>query len=79
VNDSHVIENAEYVPTYDLPQLFRWNRYWIEIRRTKSQTSIMSPLSPGAGGLGGGLGGLGGASIFLTWVNEWVYLLVLMC
>jgi len=39
----------------------------------------MSPLGPGLGGLGGGLGGPGGASIFLTWVNEWVYLLVLMC
>ncbi|PPQ68243.1 hypothetical protein CVT25_005312 [Psilocybe cyanescens] len=29
----HVDEHAEYVPTYDEPQLFRWRGYWAEIRR----------------------------------------------
>ncbi|KIY73908.1 P-loop containing nucleoside triphosphate hydrolase protein [Cylindrobasidium torrendii FP15055 ss-10] len=29
--------NAEYVPTYDLPQLFRWKGYWLEVRRTLAQ------------------------------------------
>lgn len=27
-------ENAEYVPTYDEAQLFKWRGYWVEIRRT---------------------------------------------
>lgn len=26
---------VEYVPTYDAPQLFRWNGYWAEIKRSK--------------------------------------------
>ncbi|KAI3615012.1 mitochondrial chaperone bcs1 [Moniliophthora roreri] len=28
-------DNADYVPTYELPQIFRWNGYWLEIKRTK--------------------------------------------
>ncbi|TFK65882.1 P-loop containing nucleoside triphosphate hydrolase protein [Pluteus cervinus] len=28
-------ENADYVPTYELPQLFSWGGYWIEIKRSK--------------------------------------------
>ncbi|KIK01770.1 hypothetical protein K443DRAFT_132188 [Laccaria amethystina LaAM-08-1] len=27
--------SADYVPTYELPQLFRWNGYWLEIKRSK--------------------------------------------
>lgn len=38
--------NADYVPTYDLPQLFRWKGYWLEIKRS-------------AGPYGGQLGGTG--------------------
>jgi len=63
VNEPQVIESAEYVPTYDLPQLFRWNRYWIEIKRTKAQVTVSSPFGPG--------GGSAGASIFLTWANAY--------
>ncbi|KAF5353254.1 hypothetical protein D9756_007929 [Leucocoprinus leucothites] len=57
-NDSQIIESAEYVPTYDLPQLFRWKPYWIEIKRTKGQAPSASPFGPAGGGTG--------ASIFLT-------------
>ncbi|THU96877.1 P-loop containing nucleoside triphosphate hydrolase protein [Dendrothele bispora CBS 962.96] len=35
--------SAEYVPTYESPQLFRWNGYWLEIRRTKAQNTGLSP------------------------------------
>ncbi|KAF5346178.1 hypothetical protein D9758_009975 [Tetrapyrgos nigripes] len=31
--------NAEYVPTYEQPLLFRWNGYWLDIRRTMSQAT----------------------------------------
>ncbi|KJA22597.1 hypothetical protein HYPSUDRAFT_138815 [Hypholoma sublateritium FD-334 SS-4] len=34
-------ENAEYVPTYDEAQLFKWRGYWVEIRRT--MTSRFNP------------------------------------
>lgn len=27
--------NADYVPTYEEPQLFRWKGYWLEIKRGK--------------------------------------------
>jgi chaperone BCS1 len=27
---------ADYVPTYEMPQLFRWNGYWLEIKRSKT-------------------------------------------
>ncbi|KAJ7500674.1 P-loop containing nucleoside triphosphate hydrolase protein [Mycena galericulata] len=33
--DPTVKGNAEYVPTYQLPQLFRWRGHWLEIKRTK--------------------------------------------
>ncbi|XP_006455635.1 hypothetical protein AGABI2DRAFT_180594 [Agaricus bisporus var. bisporus H97] len=35
----HKSENAEYVPTYQNPQLFRWEGYWIEISKTLSSSS----------------------------------------
>ncbi|KAG5642101.1 hypothetical protein DXG03_003600 [Asterophora parasitica] len=28
--------NADYVPSYKAPQIFRWNGYWIEIKRSES-------------------------------------------
>ncbi|KAK7050933.1 hypothetical protein VNI00_005045 [Paramarasmius palmivorus] len=28
-------DNADYVPTYELPQIFRWNGHWLEIKRSK--------------------------------------------
>ncbi|KAF9450988.1 P-loop containing nucleoside triphosphate hydrolase protein [Macrolepiota fuliginosa MF-IS2] len=56
--DSKVIDSAEYVPTYDLPQLFWWKRYWIEIKRTKGMMGSITPY--------GGGGGSTGASIYLT-------------
>jgi chaperone BCS1 len=27
--------NADYVPTYEMPQIFHWNGYWLEIKRSK--------------------------------------------
>jgi chaperone BCS1 len=33
VSKGHKSEHAEYVPTYQKPQIFRWNGYWIEITR----------------------------------------------
>ncbi|KAJ6522300.1 P-loop containing nucleoside triphosphate hydrolase protein [Mycena vulgaris] len=39
-------DNAEYVPTYEAPQLFRWRGYWLEIRRTdRMYTLDMNALS----------------------------------
>ncbi|KAJ7249766.1 P-loop containing nucleoside triphosphate hydrolase protein [Mycena haematopus] len=32
--DATVKANAEYVPMYTQPQLFRWRGYWVEIKRT---------------------------------------------
>ncbi|KAK7464358.1 hypothetical protein VKT23_006525 [Stygiomarasmius scandens] len=43
--------NAEYVPTYESPQLFRWNGYWLEIRRSKAQSAGLPPQF-GAGSAG---------------------------
>ncbi|KAJ7643186.1 P-loop containing nucleoside triphosphate hydrolase protein [Mycena rosella] len=31
--DATVKANAEYVPTYKTPQLFRWRGYWVEVKR----------------------------------------------
>ncbi|KAF8892728.1 P-loop containing nucleoside triphosphate hydrolase protein [Mucidula mucida] len=39
--------NADYVPTYELPQLFRWKGYWLEIKRTNG--SYSSVTGPGGG------------------------------
>ncbi|KAJ7770303.1 P-loop containing nucleoside triphosphate hydrolase protein [Mycena maculata] len=32
-SDATIKANAEYVPTYKKPQLFRWRGYWVEIKR----------------------------------------------
>ncbi|KAF8055229.1 P-loop containing nucleoside triphosphate hydrolase protein [Lyophyllum atratum] len=29
--------NADYVPTYKMPQLFRWKGYWVEIKRSQDR------------------------------------------
>ncbi|KAF9450989.1 P-loop containing nucleoside triphosphate hydrolase protein [Macrolepiota fuliginosa MF-IS2] len=34
ISKGHNSENAEYVPTYQKPQLFRWSGYWVEITRS---------------------------------------------
>ncbi|KAJ7033568.1 P-loop containing nucleoside triphosphate hydrolase protein [Mycena alexandri] len=31
--DPTTVGNAEYVPTYQAPQLFRWRSHWVEIKR----------------------------------------------
>ncbi|KAJ7067687.1 P-loop containing nucleoside triphosphate hydrolase protein [Mycena belliarum] len=33
-SDATVKANAEYVPTYKTPQLFRWRGYWVEVKRS---------------------------------------------
>ncbi|KAJ8454725.1 hypothetical protein ONZ45_g19189 [Pleurotus djamor] len=36
----HAEETIEYLPSFDTPQLFRWNGYWIEVMKdTKSSAS----------------------------------------
>jgi mitochondrial chaperone BCS1 len=43
--NNEVIEgNADYVPTYDKPQLFRWHGHWMEIQRNKI---YFTPPNPG--------------------------------
>ncbi|KAJ7175038.1 P-loop containing nucleoside triphosphate hydrolase protein [Mycena crocata] len=37
--DPRVKGNAEYVPTYQLPQLFRWRGRWLEIKRSNDGNS----------------------------------------
>ncbi|KAJ6505739.1 P-loop containing nucleoside triphosphate hydrolase protein [Mycena vitilis] len=32
-SDPTVVGSAEYVPTYQAPQLFKWKGYWVEIKR----------------------------------------------
>ncbi|KAJ7039312.1 P-loop containing nucleoside triphosphate hydrolase protein [Mycena alexandri] len=41
-SDATVKANAEYVPTYQQPQLFRWRGYWVEIKRTGNVNNIDS-------------------------------------
>ncbi|KXN90384.1 Mitochondrial chaperone BCS1 [Leucoagaricus sp. SymC.cos] len=39
ISKGHNSENAEYVPTYQKPQLFRWNGYWVEVSKSSSAPS----------------------------------------
>ncbi|KAG7089533.1 hypothetical protein E1B28_011207 [Marasmius oreades] len=55
-----VKDNAEYVPTYEVPQLFRWNGYWFEIKRSKGALGIQ-PMNPY-----GMHQSVGGGTIFIT-------------
>ncbi|KAJ6618441.1 P-loop containing nucleoside triphosphate hydrolase protein [Mycena sp. CBHHK59/15] len=41
--DPDITGSADYVPTYETPQLFRWRGYWVEIQRYHAQVQ-------GAGG-----------------------------
>ncbi|KAJ6602231.1 P-loop containing nucleoside triphosphate hydrolase protein [Mycena sp. CBHHK59/15] len=41
--DPDITGSADYVPTYESPQLFRWRGYWVEIQRYRAQVQ-------GAGG-----------------------------
>lgn len=36
-------DNADYVPMYDAPQLFRWNGYWLEVRDDQASTNQQTP------------------------------------
>lgn len=56
-SETQVEGSAEYVPTYELPQIFRWKGYWLEIKRSKGGQSISQ--------FGGGLSSAG-ASIYIT-------------
>ncbi|KAJ7037712.1 P-loop containing nucleoside triphosphate hydrolase protein [Mycena alexandri] len=35
--DPQIIGSADYVPTYESPQLFRWRGYWVEVQRYRAQ------------------------------------------
>jgi chaperone BCS1 len=39
ISKGHNSENAEYVPTYQRPQVFRWNGYWVEVSKSISLPS----------------------------------------
>ncbi|KAG2005752.1 mitochondrial chaperone BCS1 [Coprinopsis cinerea AmutBmut pab1-1] len=41
-------EYVEYVPTYNQPQLFRWNGYWVEASRTHMYHPANAGFPPGA-------------------------------
>jgi mitochondrial chaperone BCS1 len=56
---AHVDENADYVPTYEMPQLFRWNGHWLEIKRNKMTQTMMTPR-------GAHMGAHVAATIFVT-------------
>ncbi|KAJ7610380.1 P-loop containing nucleoside triphosphate hydrolase protein [Roridomyces roridus] len=44
VNTQQLLEgNADYVPMYQIPQLFKWRGYWIDIKRTTN-----APLANGS-------------------------------
>lgn len=36
VSEPELEGNADYVPTYELPQLFRWRGYWVEVKRSST-------------------------------------------
>ncbi|KAJ7125987.1 P-loop containing nucleoside triphosphate hydrolase protein [Mycena epipterygia] len=40
--DPTIKGNAEYVPTYQIPQLFKWRGYWLEIKRGKERNSMVN-------------------------------------
>ncbi|KAJ7702811.1 P-loop containing nucleoside triphosphate hydrolase protein [Mycena rosella] len=42
--DPTIQGNAEYVPTYEHPQLFRWRGHWVEIRRNQDGAPCMTPF-----------------------------------
>ncbi|KAJ6544509.1 P-loop containing nucleoside triphosphate hydrolase protein [Mycena capillaripes] len=62
-SDDSVKANAEYVPMYRTPQLFKWRGYWVEIKRTGNGESGGS--LPGPYGMVGHYGGQG-SSISIT-------------
>ncbi|KAJ7081607.1 P-loop containing nucleoside triphosphate hydrolase protein [Mycena belliarum] len=35
--DPEITGTADYVPTYETPQLFRWRGYWVEVQRYRAQ------------------------------------------
>ncbi|KAF8128052.1 P-loop containing nucleoside triphosphate hydrolase protein [Mycena galopus ATCC 62051] len=55
--DATAKANAEYVPMYTQPQLFRWRGYWVEIKRTgngSNQDVMQGPYAmPGRYGASG--------------------------
>ncbi|KAJ6534162.1 hypothetical protein B0H19DRAFT_1241383 [Mycena capillaripes] len=42
--DPKVKGNAEYVPTYQVPQIFRWRGHWVEIKRSKEGEARFTPM-----------------------------------
>ncbi|KAJ7745365.1 P-loop containing nucleoside triphosphate hydrolase protein [Mycena metata] len=61
-SDATVKANAEYVPTYQQPQLFRWRGYWVEIKRTGNVNNVDSVSPYGFAGHYPGHG----SSIYIT-------------
>jgi hypothetical protein len=59
-------ENADYVPTYEMPQIFRWRGNWVEVRRDKGFVNA-----------GPGMPNGGGGNIYLRYELRKVYLRIL--
>ncbi|KAF7360859.1 hypothetical protein MSAN_01115500 [Mycena sanguinolenta] len=38
-SDPNILGSAEYVPTYQAPQLFRWRGHWVEIKRGNERSA----------------------------------------
>jgi hypothetical protein len=36
MKSKHVDYNVDYVPRYEMSQLFRWKRFWLEIKRNST-------------------------------------------
>ena len=42
VSEPELDGSADYVPTYELPQLFRWRGYLVEVKRSNTGSRIMA-------------------------------------
>ncbi|KAF4571151.1 hypothetical protein EYR36_008479 [Pleurotus pulmonarius] len=52
---AHLEEGIEYVPSFDTPQIFRWNGYWLEVMKDtpKLQTTPQVWTTPRPGSVAG--------------------------
>lgn len=52
---AHLEEGIEYVPSFDTPQIFRWNGYWLEVMKDtpKLQSTPQVWTTPRPGSVAG--------------------------
>ena len=51
VSEPELEGSADYVPTYELPQLFRWRGYWVEVKRSSTGGRMMAGQGTQSGGV----------------------------